>query len=128
MAVTAITRRQILAGTITDVEVASANKDGTAGTASLRTLGTGAAQAAAGNHTHTASYTLVIGETPGGTVNGSNATFTLANTPVAGSEALHLNGIRLKSGAGNDYTISTLTITMLTVPVTGDVLLADYRY
>lgn len=40
------------AGTITDTEVAAANKDGTAGTASMRTLGTGAQQAAAGNHTH----------------------------------------------------------------------------
>jgi hypothetical protein len=37
---------------ITDAYVAAANKDGTAGTASMRTLGTGAAQAAAGNHTH----------------------------------------------------------------------------
>lgn len=39
-------------GTITDVEVAAANKDGLAGVASLRTLGTGAVQAAAGNHGH----------------------------------------------------------------------------
>lgn len=36
-------------GTITDVDVASANKDGAAGTPSMRTLGTGATQAAAGN-------------------------------------------------------------------------------
>ena len=34
---------------VTDAEVATANKDGAAGTASMRTLGTGAAQAAAGN-------------------------------------------------------------------------------
>jgi hypothetical protein len=39
------------AGVVTDVQVAAANKDGAAGTASLRTLGTGAAQAAAGNDT-----------------------------------------------------------------------------
>lgn len=37
---------------VTDAKVAAANKDGTAGTASMRTLGTGATQAAAGNHTH----------------------------------------------------------------------------
>lgn len=37
---------------ITDSQIASANKDGAAGTASMRTLGTGAAQAAAGNHGH----------------------------------------------------------------------------
>ena len=39
----------ILPGTITDVEIAAANKDGTAATLSLRTLGTGAQQACAGN-------------------------------------------------------------------------------
>ena len=37
------------AGVITDTEVAAANKDGASGTASMRTLGTGAAQACAGN-------------------------------------------------------------------------------
>lgn len=36
-------------GAVTDVQVAAANKDGVAGTASMRTLGTGAQQAAAGN-------------------------------------------------------------------------------
>lgn len=45
----AVGASEIADGTITDVEVASANKDGTAGTASLRTLGTGSQQAAAGN-------------------------------------------------------------------------------
>ena len=38
-----------LTGSITHNDVASANKDGTAGTPSLRTLGTGATQACAGN-------------------------------------------------------------------------------
>jgi len=41
----------IAAGAITDTEVAAANKDGVAGTASMRTLGTGAQQAMAGNAT-----------------------------------------------------------------------------
>lgn len=40
---------QIAAAVITDAEVAIANKDGAAATPSLRTLGSGAAQAAAGN-------------------------------------------------------------------------------
>lgn len=40
---------KIAAGTITDVNVNAANKDGAAGTASLRTLGAGAQQAMAGN-------------------------------------------------------------------------------
>jgi hypothetical protein len=69
-------------------------------------------------------------ETPGGTVNGSNDEFTLANTPVAGSLHLFVNGIRQRPGSGNDYTISGGTITFESgaIPQTNDVLLADYRY
>src|SRR5688572_14174871 len=49
----AVTSAKIADGTITDADVASANKDGAAATPSLRTLGAGAQQAAAGNHGHT---------------------------------------------------------------------------
>jgi hypothetical protein len=69
---------------------------------------------------------FVTEETPSGSINGSNVTFTLANTPTAGTVKLYLNGVRQKSGAGNDYTITTATITMTTAPVSGDVLLVDY--
>jgi len=69
---------------------------------------------------------FVIEETPSGSINGSNTSFTLANTPTSGTVKLYLNGVRQKSGAGNDYTISTNTITMTTAPVSGDVLIADY--
>lgn len=55
MATTKLSASQILDGSLTDADIASANKDGAAGTASLRTLGTGATQAAAGNHTHAGS-------------------------------------------------------------------------
>ena len=74
------------------------------------------------------SGTLVTRETPAGTINGSNATFTLANTPTVGSESIFLNGILQDSGAGNDYTISGLTITYLTAPVSGDKLRVNYRF
>jgi len=47
-----------LAG-ITDVQIAAANKDGVVGTASMRTIGAGAQQAAAGNHTHTVGSTEI---------------------------------------------------------------------
>lgn len=66
-------------------------------------------------------------ETPSGTINGSNVTFTLANTPVAGSEHIFLNGVLQESGAGNDYTISGGTITYLTAPLTGEKLRVSYR-
>jgi len=69
---------------------------------------------------------LVVRETVGGTVNGSNTAFTLANSPVTGSEMIYQNGLLLESGAGNDYTISGQNITMLTAPATGDRLKATY--
>jgi hypothetical protein len=67
-------------------------------------------------------------ETPSGSINGSNVTFTLANTPVSGSEHLYLNGQLLESGAGNDYTISSATITMASAPGSGERLKASYRF
>lgn len=76
--------------------------------------------------TVTLNESQVIEEVPSGAINGTNTAFTIANTPVAGSVRLYLNGVRLRSGAGNDYTISGNTITMLYAPATGDVLIADY--
>jgi len=67
-------------------------------------------------------------ETPSGTINGSNTSFTLANTPVSGMEMLFQNGILLVAGGGKDYTISSATITFVTAPATGDVLQATYWY
>lgn len=88
---------------------------GVTGTLPVANGGTGAVGAA-------------FSEVPSGTINSSNVTFTLANTPVAGSVLLYQNGLRLTVGGGNDYTISGLTITMLTAPTTGDTLLVDYKF
>ena len=70
----------------------------------------------------------VIRETPSGSVNGSNTSFTLANTPASGTEQVYLNGILQEPGSGNDYTISTNTITYLTAPVTGDRIRVSYFF
>jgi hypothetical protein len=70
---------------------------------------------------------FVDAEVPSGTINGSNTSFTLANTPTSGTVKLYLNGQRLRSGSGNDYTISGTTITMGIAPVSGDYLEAEYR-
>lgn len=67
-------------------------------------------------------------ETPTGSVNGVNTTFTLANTPIAGTEEVFLNGLLQDAGAGNDYTISGGTITMLSAPLTGDKLRVNYIF
>lgn len=66
-------------------------------------------------------------ETPSGALNGVNTTFTLANTPITGSEHVYLNGLLQESGAGEDYTISGATITFLLPPVTLDRLKISYR-
>lgn len=66
-------------------------------------------------------------EVPSGSINGSNTAFTLANTPVAGSEHVYVNGMLLESGAGNDYTISGASITMLYALATGEKLRVSYR-
>jgi hypothetical protein len=176
MPVTSIPGTLIRDGSITDVDVAAANKDGTAGTPSMRTLGTGSQQAAAGddarlsddrtasglrtattivaiasataptagqilvatsgtaanwqNQSGLAPANFVDNEVPTGTINGSNATFTLASTPSAGTNVkLYLNGTYMRQGASEDYQISGTTITFNAgqIPQTGDTLVANYR-
>ena len=70
--------------------------------------------------------TPVDDETPTGAVNGSNVTFTLSQTPKAGSTRLYRSGLRLKENS--DFTISTATITMNQAPEVGENLICDFRY
>lgn len=57
-------------------------------------------------------------------VSGSGTTFTLANTPIVGSQHVYANGQRLTPTA--DYTIAAAVITMVSSWATGAVL-CDYR-
>lgn len=67
-------------------------------------------------------------ETPSGTINGVNTTFSLAHTPSpAASLMLFLNGA-FQAAAGVDYTLATATITFVSAPLTSGVLRAFYRY
>lgn len=61
-------------------------------------------------------------------VTDGNANVSLANTPVAGTERVYLNGQRVTPGAANDYTISSTTVTFAIALQTGDVVLVDYKY
>ena len=73
--------------------------------------------------------TFADAEVPAGTINGSNATFTLANSPSpAFSLELYRNGILEK--ANLDYTLSNNGVTFATAstPQTGDSLLCFYRH
>jgi len=74
-------------------------------------------------------------ETPSGTMDGSNQTFTLSHAP-AGNIQLFYSGIMLREGAEHDFTISTspvgvgVTITLLGSirPVPGENLMAVYLH
>ena len=77
------------------------------------------------------SATLVVGEVPTGTKNGSNVTFTLAYTPTTADEVgLYLMGVRLERVASSptnfQFTLSGATITMALAPGSGDAFFADY--
>lgn len=70
--------------------------------------------------------TFADAETPGGSIDGTNATFTLANTPLGSSMLLFLNGIYMTPAF--DYALTGSTITFSTaVPQPGDTLRASYR-
>lgn len=59
----------------------------------------------------------VYDETPSGAIDSNNDTYAALFTPTpAASMQLFLNGMLQEQGAGNDYTLSGLTITMLDAP------------
>lgn len=67
----------------------------------------------------------VAQETPSGLINGSNTSYSLAQTPESASAvALYLDGLLLTQGT--DYTISGTAITMTTAPALAQVLRAQY--
>lgn len=126
-------------GTVTAVSVATANgfqgssSGGATPALTLQTTITGivkgsgnALVAATAGTDFVANANFVVRETPTGAINGANTTFTLANTPTAGTEQVFLNGMLQEPGSGNDYTISGATITYLSAPATGDRLRVAY--
>jgi len=62
-------------------------------------------------------------ETPVGDVDGANTAYTIT---AATTHIILLNGVELEEGAGNDYTISGTTLTMLYAPETDSKL--RHRY
>ena len=71
------------------------------------------------------SSNFTFNETPGGTVNGTNTVFTLAQNPIAGALTLSVNGA-VQAPAG--YSVSGHTITFTTAPASAAVLLATYLH
>ena len=67
----------------------------------------------------------VIKEIPTGTVNGSNTSFVLANTPnVSATVQVFINGVLQE--VTTDYTISSATISMVSAPVAGQKIYVVY--
>ena len=65
-------------------------------------------------------------ETPTGTVNGSNDTFTLSSTPVAAASVIMiLDGLTMSNG--DDYTVSGTTVTFTIPPANGSEIKAIYN-
>lgn len=71
---------------------------------------------------------FVDGETPSGTLNGVNTSFTLSGTPNPESSLqLYRNGLLQKDGTDYTVTGSAISFLLASVPQTGDVLVASYR-
>lgn len=68
---------------------------------------------------------MVVRETPSGTPNGSTTAFTLANTPTSGTEMVFLDGL-IQDAGGQDYSISTNTITFGVAPESGAKIRVTY--
>lgn len=109
---------QIRAGTITNTQVA-ANAE-----IALSKIAGGVALD--NRVTDLESDAFVTREVPSGSINGTNVTFTLANTPVAGSEQVFLNGLLQDPGPGNSYTISGAVITFASAPLVNDEIHVSY--
>ena len=106
----------------------------TGGWVSVTNCPSGALQYTAATHTFACGSiltgTFVDNETPTGTINGTNDTFTLASSPSpTASLQLFKNGQLMISG-GADYTLTGNSIVYVTgaIPITGDVHRASYRY
>jgi len=57
---------------------------------------------------------------------GYSGEHTLANTPIANSLQLFLNGLLQEEGSGKDYTLTGSTIQFTTEPESGDIIIAHY--
>lgn len=72
-------------------------------------------------------YTQVTAGLITGAVNSVNTVFLTEFNYVAGSLRVHLNGLRMKPGASNDFQeTGDRQFTMTSAPLTDDVLVVDY--
>lgn len=74
--------------------------------------------------------TPVWNETPTGTINGVNDTFTLAYTPSPAASVLWFKNGLLQRASGNDYTLTGNSAVFVAgnIPQTDDIMLVSYQY
>jgi hypothetical protein len=71
---------------------------------------------------------FVDGETPAGLINGTNAVFTLANTPSPSTSlAVYRNGVLQKQDLDYSVTGNVVTFAGTALPKAGDVITVSYR-
>ena len=71
---------------------------------------------------------IIFGESPGGTKNSSNLTFSLNKAPINGTDLmLFSNGLLQLSGTSGDYELTGSTINFKAAPFSDDTLTAIYR-
>jgi hypothetical protein len=77
----------------------------------------------------TVTYTLPKDETPSGTVNGVNDTFTLTESPSpTASLKLFVDGVMMTQGTHYTLAGATVTFGASYIPVSGQTIFASYRY
>jgi hypothetical protein len=71
----------------------------------------------------------IVNEAPAGSIDGSNPTFTLSQTPSAGTLMVFKNGLLQNISPSGDLTVngSILTFGLAAVPTPGDSLQAVYQ-
>ena len=72
--------------------------------------------------------TFIVKETPSGSVNSSNTTFTTARAYVGGSLEVFVNGIAQGSSHITETSPSAGTFTLDVAPTTGDNIMVAYQY
>lgn len=75
------------------------------------------------------SNSSILDETPAGTVNSSNTTFTTARAYIAGSLQVYINGVKQKRVTHfTETTPASGIFTMGDAPLTGDDIMVNYHY
>jgi hypothetical protein len=78
--------------------------------------------------TGTPAVDFVDAESPAGVINGVNAVFTLAGTPLpASSLRVFRNGLLQKEGVDFTVAVNTITFTPVAIPQLGDIVQVSYR-